>query len=545
MSAEELARIAEEMRSNNNRKRQRNGDGWPSLLPPPSDPMAVARLLVEMHFLLDEVLIVRCWGGSWWTWRTTHWSEVPERIVRSLLYHYTENAIYLDAKGFPAPWAPTRKRIGDLLEALAAIAILPQDFAQPCWLDGRRSGQIVAVGNGLLDIDSRLFYPHTPLYFSTVSVPFDYDPAAPEPRHFLDFLNELWPQETEPAEALAEWWGYVISGRTNLQKMSFTIGPTRGGKGLMARVLTALIGKRNVCGPTLSSFAGEFGLAPLLGKSLAIISDVRFSGKGANIVVERLLSISGEDTLTINRKYHEQIDARMPTRMNLISSEMPRLTDASGAIIGRFIVLILTRSWLGKEDHELEARGACLDHQDRALHSDVAGAVQGHLALSAAWLGNPKSCTPMRPAYRRRSRPANWIAAGCRRAVIVATSKRSQRVCSMGGPVMEWIFAPILQPIIILATILTQRFNASFAPIAIDPSSSEHATSNINNTIQNVGLWYGNRLNTKRCQRLETGPATAELPYSDVMGEVMVAILESVLDALVVQYLSVVIETDT
>ena len=108
----------------------------------------------------------------------------------------------------------------------------------------------------------------------------------------------------------------------------------------------------------MSSFAGDFGLAPLLSKSLAIISDVRFSGKGAHVVVERLLSISGEDTLTINRKYHEQVSTRMKTRLHLISNEMPRLTDASGAIIGRFIVVILTRSWLGKEDDALEERFA-------------------------------------------------------------------------------------------------------------------------------------------------------------------------------------------
>jgi putative DNA primase/helicase len=138
--------------------------------------------------------------------------------------------------------------------------------------------------------------------------------------------------------------------------MALTIGPTRGGKGVLGRLLTRLLGSANVCGPTLSSFASEFGLAPLFGKSLAIISDVRFAGKGANVVVERLLSISGEDTLTINRKYREQIDTKMSTRMHLMSNEMPRLTDASGAIIGRFIVLILTRSWLGKEDTGLEPK---------------------------------------------------------------------------------------------------------------------------------------------------------------------------------------------
>jgi putative DNA primase/helicase len=353
MSIEKIARLADQMHTNKDRSRQRNGG---EILPPPSEPMAVARLYKELHCRHERVPTLHCWSGSWWEWCITHWAEIEERHVRARLYRFTENAVYVDAKGGLVSWAPTRRRIGDLLEALAAITILPQDFTQPCWLDSRVSGQVIAVANGLLDIDSRKLYPHTPQYFSTVSVPFRYDPEAPEPHRFLEFLNELWPQEPEAIGALGEWCGYVISGRTNLQKMLLMIGPTRSGKGVIARILTALIGKPNVCGPTLSSFAGEFGLAPLLSKSLAIVSDVRFGGKNGNTVVERLLSISGEDTLTINRKYHEQVNTKMPTRMHLISNEMPRLTDASGAIIGRFVVLLLSRSWLGKEDHELEQR---------------------------------------------------------------------------------------------------------------------------------------------------------------------------------------------
>ena len=98
---------------------------------------------------------------------------------------------------------------------------------------------------------------------------------------------------------------------------------------------------------------------------------------------------------------------------------------------------------------------------------------------------------------------------------------------------MKWIFPPILQPIIILTTILTQCFNASFASIAIDPSSSEHATSKIN-AVQNIGLRYGNRINADRGQRLDTRLATAQLPYLDIVWEVVVAVLPSVLNAFVV-----------
>ena len=153
---------------------------------------------------------------------------------------------------------------------------------------------------------------------------------------------------------LSEWFGYVVSGRTDLHKILLNVGPTRGGKGVIARILTALVGRANVAGPTLNSLGGEFGLQPMIGKSLAIISDARFIGRDSSIVVERLLSVSGEDTLTVNRKHRDQWNGKLPTRLHVISNELPKLGDASTAIVGRIVLLPLSLSWLGKEDHELE-----------------------------------------------------------------------------------------------------------------------------------------------------------------------------------------------
>jgi putative DNA primase/helicase len=328
------------------------------VLPPPSAPMAVARHFVETCCRYDgrtDELTLRYWCGCWWVWRTTNWVEAEPRTVRARLYAFTEHAVYRDGKGNTAPWLPNRYKIGDVLEALSAIVILPDDFEQPGWLDGRDSGPIVATSNGLLDIASLQLHPHTPLYFSQVSVPFPYDPDAPPPDRWLAFLDELWPQELDAIDVLGEWFGYVISGRLDLHKILVMVGPTRGGKGVIARILTTLIGKRNVCGPTLNSLGSEFGLAPLLGKSLAIISDARSGGgKNSSVVVERLLSISGEDTLTVNRKYRDQWSGKLPVRLHLISNELPRLGDASSAIVGRLVLLLTTRSWLGKENYELE-----------------------------------------------------------------------------------------------------------------------------------------------------------------------------------------------
>src|SRR5262249_32832953 len=163
--------------------------------------------------------------------------------------------------------------------------------------------------------EGRQLLPHTPLYFNQVAVPFDYDPTAPPPRRWHGFVDELWPNEPEAIDAMGEWLGYVIRGPTHPAKILPHRGPTPRRKGGIPRIESALVGRQNVAGPTLNSLAGEFGLAPLIGKSLAIISDARFSGRDSSVVVERLLSISGEDTLTVNRKYRDQWTGKLPTRL--------------------------------------------------------------------------------------------------------------------------------------------------------------------------------------------------------------------------------------
>jgi putative DNA primase/helicase len=347
--------------------RQRGGDGstYRRVLPSPKDPMAVARVFIEESAVDNDPSkpIFRYWRGGWHVWKGAFWQEVSDKHMRSLLYRFCEHACYevATAKGVVRVlWAPNRVSITNLLEALCAVVILADTISQPCWLEGgRECGTIVACTNGLLDIERRQLLAHSPLFFNLVSVPFPYDPNVPPPTQWLAFLDKLWPRQQEAIArpeiaALGEWFGYVISGRLNLHKILMTVGPTRGGKGIIARIEGALIGEPNVAGPTLSSLSGEFGLAPLLGKSLAVLSDTRSGKHNSAVVVERLLSISGEDTLTVNRKFRDQWTGKLPCRLHIVSNELPRFDDASSAVVGRVVMLMLTESWLGREDHALE-----------------------------------------------------------------------------------------------------------------------------------------------------------------------------------------------
>ncbi|MEH3033635.1 MAG: phage/plasmid primase, P4 family [Aeromicrobium erythreum] len=333
-------------------------DDMLALFDSPNAPAWVPRGAMPYSVSMHGQLPLRFWRGQWMRWQKSHWSELSDDSFKSELYELLGGASFEktkpDGSKKALPWNPNRRTVSELLAALEAIALIPPEVDAPSWLTLSGSSRMVACANGLLDLSTRQLHDHDPDWFNLVAVPFDYDEHAPPPARWLQFLDQLWPGDPHAIAALQEWFGYVLSGRTDLQKLFLLIGPPRSGKGTIVRILQALVGRGNYTGPTLNSLGTNFGLQPLIGKPLAVVADARLSGRDTHVVVERLLSISGEDTLTIDRKYRDPWSGRLPTRIMVLSNELPYFGDASGAIATRFIVLTLQTSWLGRENIGLE-----------------------------------------------------------------------------------------------------------------------------------------------------------------------------------------------
>jgi putative DNA primase/helicase len=186
----------------------------------------------------------------------------------------------------------------------------------------------------------------------------DYSPGAPLPHEWLRFLHAVWPDDGETIDALQEWFGLVaLTESTKYQKALLVCGPKRSGKGTILRVLRELAGPANTVAPTLGELGERFGLQPLIGKRLALVSDARLSGR-ADIaaIAEAILRISGEDAVTVQRKHREDWTGKLPTRFVIASNELPTLADASAALSSRFVVLRMTRTFFGEEDPGLTDR---------------------------------------------------------------------------------------------------------------------------------------------------------------------------------------------
>ena len=327
-----------------------------------SSPMKTASLF---HETLPERGRIIHWRGEFYSWDTTRYVTRDRVYIDQRLYHFMAGCLTLKVNpktgdSETVAFNPKTSTVNDVAHALRAVCYA--DLPEPqVWIEPQQGDfpahEIVAFKNGFLHHPTRTIMPSTDRLFCVSSLDFDYDPSANEPTEWLKFLKSLWPDDPESISTLAEVFGYLLTDDTSQQKMFMLIGPPRCGKGTILRILEALVGYANRVSPSLASLGTQFGLQPLIGKRLAMISDARLSGRAdQQPIVENLLRISGEDTITIDRKNMTAWSGKMAIRFVLASNELPAFSDASAALANRFLPFKFNTSFLGKEDHGLTAR---------------------------------------------------------------------------------------------------------------------------------------------------------------------------------------------
>jgi P4 family phage/plasmid primase-like protien len=353
----------------------------------PDDPNRLARLFLK-QMRLDGVYTLRYYQGEWIWWERAYKpvkdSELCSKIARAikeefdrlnkLAIAFWEQSGGKDQAGKAIP-KPVARKVGralvsNVMLALQGMTLLKGRTEPPCWISGNSSfdaSEMIPTKNALVHLPSVVIGENvdpatmsvkpTPRFFSTFSLDFAFNPGAEPPTEWLRFLWDVWEGDRQSVDTLQEWFGLCLTPETRHEKILALIGPKRAGKDTIGRVLTGIVGSDNTAGPTLAGLGTTFGLAPLIGKPLAIVSDARISGRtDSAIIVERLLAISGRGRLTVDRKFLDSWEGNLPTRFVLISNELPRLADSSGALASRLVILRLTKSFYGKEDMGLYDR---------------------------------------------------------------------------------------------------------------------------------------------------------------------------------------------
>ena len=222
---------------------------------------------------------------------------------------------------------------------------------------GALPANFILFQNGVLDMTTWQLHPHHPSYFTTNIMPYAYDPGAGCP-HWQSFLNEVFEGDTERADLLQEWFGYMLSGSYAFHKIMIMIGPSRSGKGTIGRVLEQVVGAQNFTGGSFSQFAKDPFMESIRDKPVLFMGDAEktVAHNIVNQVIERVKTISGGDSVTFGRKYKSTLSERLPCRITAACNGVPRLFDDSGALASRLLVLPFELSFLGREDPQLVHR---------------------------------------------------------------------------------------------------------------------------------------------------------------------------------------------
>ena len=325
----------------------------------PADPLKNSRIALGQVFTRDGEQILIRQQGDWLQHTGTHYVERSDENVKGELWHFLWDG-QKEIRGKVVPFSPSAAQVAGVLDALKATAAV-EEVEPPCWLPGYAGpdpAHLLSLQDGLLDLRTRQLRAHTAGLFTRNSLPYRWGGhATGGGNRWSSFLDEVFEGDQGQIDALQEVFGYMLTGDTSQQKIFAVLGPKRSGKGTIGRLLGKLIGPENVVGPTLASMTGEFGMQPLIGKLVALISDIRISPSlNKQAVIERLLMVSGEDRVSVNRKYKTFWTGHMPVRFFLVSNELPLLPDGSGALMGRFFVFRTPQSFYDREDPHLEER---------------------------------------------------------------------------------------------------------------------------------------------------------------------------------------------
>lgn len=342
------------------------------------DPHRLARIYLERHQHPDAPTYAYSAGAPYvWedgTWQRREQSEIDLELTESIKAEFDRWGPVGKAKKIAKV---TRSVVNNCANALNSITRNPGD-KPPCWIGGNEpwpANEVLACRNGLIHLPSYVtggdyMRPLTPRYFSTLNLGYDFEANGNQPARWLEFLDDLWPNDPDSIALVQEYGGYLLTLDTRYQKALMVKGPPRSGKGTLCQVWENMLGRENVAATSLNALAESHGLESLVGKSFAMMGDERIGRRtDQTAAVRNLLGIIGEDMQDINPKNQPRFSCRLTTRFAICTNEMLDLPDTAGALAARLLVLRMTRSFVGQEDRGLLA----------ALLNELPGILRWHI----------------------------------------------------------------------------------------------------------------------------------------------------------------------
>jgi len=218
-------------------------------------------------------------------------------------------------------------------------------------------GDLIVCQNGVLELATRQFHPHSPKWMARRKIGVEYQPGAACPR-FTSLLHDMFVDREDRAayERLIQQWAGAALAINHLsreeRKALLLVGPSRTGKTELSRIMRALIGDP-IATPSVAEISERFGLSSLFDAAAWIRDDA--INEGDSLDPQRFKTIVTGEPIDIERKHKPAVTGvELQIPVLLTTNALPRARDRSDAIFNRSIVLEMTN--VVSEEQAFEAR---------------------------------------------------------------------------------------------------------------------------------------------------------------------------------------------
>jgi putative DNA primase/helicase len=259
--------------------------------------------------------------GEWRHYEAGVWPPVPEFLVKRRIV-----AVLEEAK--PEGIKPTSGLLSSVHE-LSRIELAAPDEQ---WDSDQ---EILICGNGALHIPTGELLPHSPEYFATGAVPYDYDPDATAPtweRVLDDVLGK------ELASFFQEFAGYSATPDTSLETALWLCGQPGGGRSTLLAGLETMLGPRAGVLGLGEIERNRFALAQIPGKFLLTATE---QPAGYMRVSHTLNALISGEPLQVERKFRDPFTLVPRCKIAWAMNELPRLKSTSDGLLRRVKVIEL------------------------------------------------------------------------------------------------------------------------------------------------------------------------------------------------------------
>lgn len=263
----------------------------------------------------------------------------------------------------------------------------------------------IVMKNGIYNLLTDEFTDFDPYLYAIAAVPVVYDPNVKCPK-IEKFLSEIAHPEDVPK--LIEYPGYCLYKATPIHRVLILVGGGNNGKSTYLRLIESFLGHKNVSHVTMQNIAeGGFKVEKLFGKLANICADIPSKPIKETGTLKML---TGDDYVTIERKYHDPFDYLNYAKPSFSANKVPASWDDTIAYHRR-IVLVPFDAEFPKEnpktDINLLEKLTSPEELSGFFNLTVMGLKE---FLRQKGFSNEPSAQKRRMEYIRRSDPVQYFA---------------------------------------------------------------------------------------------------------------------------------------